>query len=125
MNRWAMLAQASWEKNAPDLFRQIKDPAAFFAELGTEAQRQIDLATDSVPEVPGETFLDRWRRLAQAQATAEEIVRRELLTPPLPDVETLDPVSGIPVDSPESPEDQELRQALTDFQDARSQLATQ
>jgi hypothetical protein len=49
---------------------------------------------------------------------AEEIVGRELLTPPAPEEERLDPATGVPLPDPETPEDRELRKALTDFQDA-------
>lgn len=117
--RYAAMAEANWRRDAPEAYAKITDKPAFFRELGEEAQRQVDAMLDAAPTPDGdESFLDRANRMSAVQAMADEIVARELLTPPQPPVETLDPVSGMPLPEPESPEDVEIRQALTDFQDA-------
>jgi hypothetical protein len=116
--RYAMMAEANWKADAPEDYRRLKNKAAFFAGLEAEAQSQVDAMVDSVPPIPRETFLQRATRLQAAQQMAEEIVVRELLTPPAPEEERLDPATGVPLPDPETPEDRELREALADFQDA-------
>lgn len=122
MNRYGQMAQDNWRRTAPEALAAIDDPEAFFTELGDEAQRQIDQAMESSQAPKGETFEQRTTRLTQARHQAEEIVNRELLTPPQPPIEDLDPSTGLPV-TPESPEDRELREALTEFQEAATELA--
>lgn len=121
--RYAAMAEANWRRDAPDQVATLQDPATFFAELGAEAQRQVDTAMESSQAPEGETFAQRATRLSAVRQMAEEIVARELLTPPQPPIEDLDPVSGMPLPEPESPEDRDLREALTDFQDAATELA--
>lgn len=124
-SRYAAIAESNWQQAAPKAYAAIKDKPAFFEALAAEAQRQIDQAVEQSTPVEGETFPQRASRLAQAQAAAEEVVSRELLTPPPEAEETLDPTGGIPLPEPETPEDRELREALTDFQDAAREYEQQ
>lgn len=115
MGRYATLAEQNWKANAPDQYRALRNPTTFFAGLEAEAQRQVDEAMDASPEPQDETFAQRKRRLQAVRQMAEEIVLRELLTPPAPE----EPRSSSP--EPETPVDRTLREALTDFQDARTE----
>jgi hypothetical protein len=115
MGRYAQLAEDYWRAGAPEAYRAIKDKPRFFDGLATEAQRQIDEMLDSVLTVEGEPFASRARRLRSAHLSAEEIVTRELLTPPQPEQERLHPTSGLPLPDPETPDYRTIREALADF----------
>ena len=121
MGRYAEIAEDNWRKDAPDQYALIKDKPGFFRALGDEAQEQIDSAMDASPAPAGETFAQRAKRLEAVRELAEELVSRELLTPPLPPTEALSRPTGIPVPEPETPEDQDFRQAMSDFQDAATE----
>lgn len=73
MGRIAILAEQHWRKYLPDAYTDIRDPAAFFAELEDEAMRQIIELEDSLAgePVPGESFLDTVGRLSAVRHAAE------------------------------------------------------
>ena len=83
MGRFAELAERHWRTHLPAGYAEIPDRAAFFAELETEAERQVFELEDALagPDVPGESFLEKAGRLRMARHTAEAQVMRELLLP--------------------------------------------
>ena len=83
--RYGAQAQAHWMRWRPWELAQIPDPAAFFAELGEQVERQVDLLASDLEsqDVPGESYLAKVGRLRMARFDAEAQVLRDLvLLPP-------------------------------------------
>ena len=83
--RYGAQAQAHWLRWRPWGLAQIPDPAAFFAELGEQVERQVDLLASDLAgqDVPGERYLAKVGRLRMARFDAEAQVLRDLvLLPP-------------------------------------------
>jgi len=81
MNRYGLMAQRHWARWLPTRYASIKDPEAFFTELGKDVSQRIDalalrLAGD---DRPGEGYLGKAGRLGAARHHAEEIVLAELV----------------------------------------------
>lgn len=134
MGRIAALAEEHYKKYLPKTYQGLTDPEEFFRNLETEADQQIDDLTDRIagPDLPNEEFLAKAARLKTARQSAEELVMREtvLLDPATVESErdpletdyppTTDPLEPAPQ---MAPEDRQLSTALTEFQEAATDLA--
>lgn len=90
-------------------------------DQAAEAQQQIQQVADALagPDQPGETYLGKLGRLTAAQHAATELVMGEMLEQP-------DPMDvSYPQSPPETPADQELREAITEFAEALTELNNQ
>lgn len=134
MGRLATIAEEHYRKFLPKTYEGLTDPAAFFRNLETEAEQQIEALTDRLEgaDLPGEDLMAKAGRLRQARLSAEEIVMREtvLIDPATVELErepqeTDYPSTGDPLvpPQPETPEDRQLALAMTDWQDAVAELA--
>jgi hypothetical protein len=114
MGRIAVLAEEHYRKFLPKTYAELSNPQEFFQNLEDEADSQIDDLSDRLAgeDPPGEEFLAKAARLRSARQRAEELVMRETVL--------LDPAT---VEPEQEPEDQELQTALTDFQEASTELA--
>ena len=115
MGRLAVIFEDHYRKYLPTGYAAIKDKAAFFTELENEAEQQIEQLTDALEgEAPegGETYLEAMGRATTARSNAESDVLREMLPPAESDAqtETVDPA------------DEELRAAVTEFGDAKTEF---
>jgi hypothetical protein len=87
MNEYGVLAERHWRRWLPRRVEQLVDPDDFFAALGEEAASRFADLTANLAGVdpPGETVLERMRRLNAAALRAEEMVVSEMvLLPPEP-----------------------------------------
>lgn len=84
MNEYARFARNAWETLTPTRFEAMEDPSRFFSELGEQAQLRVDELTRQLqgPDVPREATFDKVGRIEAARMQAEEVVRKELPTPP-------------------------------------------
>ena len=83
--RYGAQAQAHWMRWRPWGLAKIPNPEAFFAEVGEQVERQVDLlARDLAGDDPsGEGYLQKVGRLRMARFDAEAQVLRDLvLLPP-------------------------------------------
>lgn len=125
MGRIAVLAEEHWKKYLPIAYAAIKDPEGFFLTLETEAEQQIEALEESlVPEPqPGETVAQRAGWLTSARRDAESAVLRDLvLLPAESETVTEDGTELNSTGQSETPEDRELRAAMTDWADAKAEL---
>ena len=83
MNHHGTQAQLYWSRHLPASYSRIEDPETFFANLGEQADGEIeDLYLEYAgPEIPGESAEDKQARLTQALSRATEEVYAELVTP--------------------------------------------
>lgn len=134
MGRLATLAQEHYGKFLPKTYAGLTDPETFFRNLETEAEEQIDDLADRIagPDLPNETFEEKAGRMRQARLSAEEIVMREtvLIDPATVESERDQPETGYPSTTdplvptgPMPPEDRQLAEAMSEFQDATAELA--
>jgi hypothetical protein len=95
LNRFGRFALEAWSELAPSVLSQIPDPNKHFSELGEEAESQwADLWPQLAgPDSPGEDFFVKAGRIEAAKLQAEEMIREELLTPPV-DEQDLDDGDG-------------------------------
>lgn len=134
MGRIAALAEQHYQKYLPQTYQGLEDKEAFFQNLETEAEAQIDELTDRFSEEetpsPDETFEQKAGRLRSARQRAEELVMREtvLLDPATVETEDQEQETGYPPSldpltppEPATPEDRQLASAMTDFQDATAE----
>lgn len=130
----ATLAEQHYKKYLPQTYQGLEDPEEFFRNLEEEAQEQIDDLTDrfSMEETapPDETFAQKAGRLRSARQRAEELVMREtvLLDPATVETEDQEQETGFPPSldpltppEPATPEDRQLAEAMTEFQDATAE----
>lgn len=84
MNKYGQEALNNWETLAPSKLAAIANPEEYFQELGEQAANQVlDLMMELAgPDLDGETYFQKVGRLQQAKLAAQEIVSKELLTPP-------------------------------------------
>jgi len=69
-----------WLADHPDPTAVTSNPAAWAAETSARIRQRIhDLADQLAPPTPGETYLDRVRRLNAAHQTATEVAIEEHL----------------------------------------------
>ncbi len=110
LNRFGRYAMAAWQEAAPAALARITDPRMYFSELGERAESQWASLWPQMlePDAPGEDFFSKAGRVEAAKMRAEEMIRAELLTPP---VEEQD------VDEPEPDPLAEVRQAWRDLMD--------
>lgn len=124
MSRLATMAQEHFRQHLPKRTSQIKDQAAFFQTLEQEALDQIESLTEALagPTPSEEDYAAKAARFSLARSNAEAQVIRELILPtPEADLPTeSDPSEPQPYQ--ESPEDQEIREAIEEFQAAREEL---
>ena len=83
MNHHGEQAKLHWSRYLPTSYGRIEDPETFFANLGEQADAEIeDLYLEYAgPEIPGETAEEKQERLTQAVNRATEEVYAELVTP--------------------------------------------
>lgn len=83
-SRYATKARAHWTRWRPRELAQISNPEAFFAELGEQVERQVDLVASDLAgqDVPGEGYLAKVGRLRMARFDAEAQVLRDLVLLP-------------------------------------------
>lgn len=75
MNRYGQMALDHNRQHRPDVYSQILDPDAFFAEAGEAIAAEVTRLRDQIlgPLRPGESFEEYRLRSYQASATAEEL----------------------------------------------------
>lgn len=90
MSDYAAIAKTNWMRLAPSQYESLENPEAFFQNLASQAEDQIDQLQLSLEgqDSPSEDFLAKWGRLNAAKQQAEEIVISEVLTPPKDQWET-------------------------------------
>jgi len=76
-----------WARTDPARYATIEDPETFFADLGAQAESQIQELADSLAgrDHPGEEYLEKVGRLNVARLRAEEAVLSDLLWIPGPE----------------------------------------
>lgn len=85
MNRYGQMAWQHWTTYLPNRLAQLQDPETFFADLGEQADEEIEeLATSlerqhAEQDPPGDSYLTRARQLSNARMTAESTVLRQLV----------------------------------------------
>ena len=87
MNRYGHLAMEHWARTDPARYATIEDPETFFADLGAQAEAQIQELADSLAgrDHPGEEYLAKVGRLNVARLRAEEVVLTDLVWIPGPE----------------------------------------
>ena len=83
MNYHGTQARLYWSRHLPASYSRIEDPETFFANLGDQADGEIeDLYLEYAgPEIPGESAEQKQERLTQAMNRATEEVYAYLVTP--------------------------------------------
>ena len=116
MNKYGRFAMDQWRQLAPTALSEIPDPNRHFSMLGEQAQDQIvDLSLElEGDDVPGETYWEKVGRLENAKLRAEEMVRHDLLIPPveMQDVSEEELQGDLPSQDETSREIAELREDL-------------
>lgn len=81
MSIMAARIEEHWRKYLPAAYAQLTDQAAFFADQGAEAERQMFELADALAgdHPPGEEYMQTVGRLNEARRTVESTVLRELL----------------------------------------------
>lgn len=95
INKYGAIARSHWARTDPARFQAIEDPETFFAQLGEQAETQIQEMTDRLagPDHPGEEYLQKVGRLNMARLQAEEAVLADLVWIPEPGEETEEPAT--------------------------------
>ncbi len=98
MNRYGAEALAHWRRHLPASYGKLEDPARFFADLGEQAEAEIEdrYLRYAGPDVPGESAEDKQARLEGATNRATEEVHVELVTPSPASQGEPDPEGGDP-----------------------------
>jgi hypothetical protein len=81
VNRYATLASNHWRQHLPSRYAQLRDPQAYFIQLGEQVEEQIEALAEALAgtDPAEETYLQKVGRLTEARATAESTVLRELV----------------------------------------------
>jgi len=81
MNKYGQLAMDHWARTDPQRYQTIADPQSFFADLGEQAETQIQAMAASLAgtDQPGEEYLAKVGRLNMARLRAEEAILTELI----------------------------------------------
>ena len=81
MNKYALIAQEHWRKNAPARYAALEDPEEFFEQLGESAAVQIDQVASSLErQVPQDLpYLERVGQFQSIRLQAEETVLTDLV----------------------------------------------
>jgi hypothetical protein len=81
MNRYGRLAQAHWQKRAPQRYAALEDPEEFFQTLGETAAAQIATISDRLEQqLPADLpYQERAGQLRAIQQQAEELVLADLV----------------------------------------------
>ncbi|MET8676059.1 hypothetical protein ABZW18_00240 [Streptomyces sp. NPDC004647] len=86
MNGYGRRAQRHWQEFRPQQAAGLDDPEAFFAQLGTDAAREVSTLWSAErlaePLVEGESFLERAGRFQRMRQEAESAVLGELVLLP-------------------------------------------
>jgi hypothetical protein len=112
LNYYGEIARRQWEGCLPEVYQQIRDPAAFFAVIGEVITQRIDDHADYLAgdDQPGEGYLAKVARLTAARDHAKERVLGEYLLLP--------PASDMPADDDDADDDEsapdECRPAVVD-----------
>ncbi len=95
INKYGAIARSHWARTDPARFQTIEDPETFFAQLGEQAETQIQEMTDRLagPDQPGEEYLQKVGRLNMARLQAEEAVLADLVWIPQPGEATEEPAT--------------------------------
>lgn len=124
-NRYGRMAREHMARYLPSQYGQIRDPAAYFSDLGEQVAHRVEelamtLATNETPSSrQEESYLDHRGSMNMARLRAEELVLAEMvLLPPETDPDDAprdetgafigpDPAMGpwAPLYPPEEPED--------------------
>lgn len=115
MNNYGKIAQENWKTLAPKEYEQISNPEEHFAQIGETAMQQVLQLQDELagPDQMDEGYLEKVGRLQAAKNQAEEIVKKETLTPPRDTWE--------PTQEDENPDD-ETFQAIRQMNQAAREL---
>ena len=83
MNHHGEQAKLHWSRYLPVSYGRIEDPETFFANLGDQADTEIEDLYEKYagPEIPGESAEQKQERLTQAMSRATEEVYAYLVTP--------------------------------------------
>jgi len=110
----AAIAEEHYKTHLPKQYEALENPTEFFQRKEDEAEEQIEalLPVLEGPDPEGETFLEKASRYRWAQFHAESQVFREVLLP-APEEET---------DPEEAELNQQIVNAIRDFNEAASQL---
>ena len=83
MNYHGEQAKLHWSRYLPVSYGRIEDPETFFANLGDQADTEIEDLYEKYagPEIPGESAEQKQERLTQAMNRATEEIYAELVTP--------------------------------------------
>lgn len=97
MNKYGKFAQETWQTTAPKQYALIPDPEEWFRNLGEEAMRQVGELQYEIagPDPKNETYLEKVGRLNASRMQAEEIVRAEMLTPDVTEMEDNEEDAGM------------------------------
>lgn len=97
MNKYGKFAQETWQTTAPKQYALIPDPEEWFRSLGEEAMRQVGELQYEIagPDPKNETYLEKVGRLNASRMQAEEIVRAEMLTPDVTEMEDNEEDAGM------------------------------
>ncbi|GAA3287704.1 TnpV protein [Arthrobacter citreus] len=97
MNKYGKFAQETWQTTAPKQYALIPDPEEWFRDLGEEAMRQVGELQYEIagPDPKNETYLEKVGRLNASRMQAEEIVRAEMLTPDVTEMEDNEEDAGM------------------------------
>ena len=84
LNYYGELVHGQWQGCLPEIYRQIRDPGAFFAVLGEVIAQRIDELADHLAgdDQYGEGYLAKVVRLTAARDHAQELVLSEYLLLP-------------------------------------------
>jgi hypothetical protein len=84
MNKYGRRASRHWQQHLPTQYAKLRNPEAFFAEMGESLANQIEDLAEVLagPDQPGESYMDKMGRLNMTRANAEDEVLREMLPEP-------------------------------------------
>lgn len=97
MNQYGAIFQKHWETYRPRETAALRDPEAFFTELGEQAAEEIEQLTETLhaqhqeQQPPGNSFLANLGQRGNARMTAESTVLREMLPPSEDELEPINP----------------------------------
>lgn len=81
MNKYGLIAQEHWKKNAPSRYATLDDPATFFRTLGESAATQVDQIAATLERQldPNLPYLERVGQMNSIRMQAEESVLHDLV----------------------------------------------